>query len=128
MSRFLFRCGWIRRGRRYGAGQCSPLLESLRVAFRVRRRAPFPAARDDRSVASRVVATLLAFVFMFMAVFAIVFAAVFAFVLVLVIVLTWRLRHGTASKLAVFPRVNAFGKWSRFFEYYPAYAGARFTK
>jgi hypothetical protein len=83
-------------------------------------------------VASRVVATLLAFVFMFMAVFAIVFAAVFAFVLVLVIVLvivlTWRLRHGTASKLAVDPRVNAFGKWSRFFEYYPAYAGARFTK
>ena len=128
MSRFLSRCGWIRRGRRNGAGQRSPLLESFRVAFRVRRRAPFPAARDDRSVASRVVATLLAFVFMFMAVLAIVFAAVFAFVLVLVIVLTWRLRHGTASKLAVDPRVNAFGKWSRFFEYYPAYAGARFTK
>jgi hypothetical protein len=128
MSRFLFRRRRVRRGRRYRAGQRSPLLESAGIALRGRRRTPFPAARDDRSVALWVVATLLAFVFMFTAVFAIVLAVMFAFMLVLVIILAWRLRHGTASKLAVDPLVNAFGKWPRFFEYYPAYAGARFTK
>jgi hypothetical protein len=123
MSRFLFRCGRIRRRRRYRAGQCTPLLERFCITLRSRWRTPFPAPRDDRGVASWVVAALLVFMF----VFAAVLPLVLAFVLVIGIVM-WRFRHGNASKLAHHARVNAFGVLSSFPGYYAAYANTRFTK